>query len=457
MMRAPFNFVPLPEQAVFYPDWANKISFDAPFRDAQCGKIHIKITAKTPIFVRQGHVIGQENAPNSFVRNRDSYFIPATSIKGAVRNILEIVSFGKLSILQQIEGKNINNLLPQYDRDRMDLAECLFGKVTGESLRGRVQFSQAELTSESQELDEKEVYCGQPKATFYPIYVKQEGENGIVSDDGYFTLDDTTESGAYLKGWKRYPVRTSIMDPLPDIPEGQEEHTQHFKPLAAGSVFECDIRYFNLKRVELGALLYAMNLFEDAIYSLGFGKPYGYGQVKIELSGNEEIETLKQEFVDLMKTRINNYEESEQLHELRAMMTEQPNKEHLLNYMSFEEYQEFEDTYLPYYSDILVAEITEKERNAAESEPAVPVEPEPAPIPTEPEYLLAKVKMFSGALRTAELIENSPKGSLKLVIPDENSQNGKDKIKKIKKKGAGCLIHVRLSNDKKSLILLAVE
>ncbi len=361
MMRAPFNFVPLPEQAVFYPNWANKISFDAPFRDAQCGKIHIKIIAKTPIFVRQGHVIGNDT-PNMFMHNGNTYFIPATSIKGAVRNILEIVSFGKLNILQQIKDYQINKLLPQYDKDRMDLADCIFGKVAGESLRGRVQFSQAELTSESRELDEKEVYCGQPKATFYPIYVKQEGENGIVSDEGYFTLDDTAERGAYLKGWKRYPIRTSVMDPLPDIPEGQEEHTQQFKPLAAGSVFECDMRYFNLKRVELGALLYAMNLFEGAIYSLGFGKPYGYGQVKIELSGNEEIETLKQEFVDLMKTKINNYEESEQLHELRTMMTEQPDKEHLLNYMSFEEYQEFKDTYLPYYSDILVAEITEKNK-----------------------------------------------------------------------------------------------
>lgn len=368
-MRAPFNFVPLPEQTVFYPDWANKISFDAPFKDAQCGKIHLKITAKTPIFVRQGHKTDSES-PNTFVNRDGNYFIPATTIKGAVRSILEIISFGKFR-LQQAKGEHLDDLLPNYDANRMDLAECIFGKITRNNLeggvKGRVQFSHAELKSELHELKDIPVYCGQPHASFYPIYVKQEGENGKISEEGYFTLDDKAEDGAYLKGWKRYPVRSQIMNPLPDIPEGQEEHAQHFKPLAADSVFECDMRYFNLKRVELGALLYAMNLFEGAIYSLGFGKPYGFGQVKIELSGNDEIETLKQEFISLMCEKITNYEDSEQLHELKLMMTEQPDKEPLLTYMSFEEYQEFEDTYLPYYSEIHVAEITEKDNEQEDS------------------------------------------------------------------------------------------
>lgn len=104
MIKAPFNFVPLSEK-VFFPSWASKISHDVPFEDGISGTIDLTITAQTPIFVRNGHTQKDSEDKNeaykSFSNIDGNYFIPASSIKGAIRNVLEIISFGKM---QQINN-----------------------------------------------------------------------------------------------------------------------------------------------------------------------------------------------------------------------------------------------------------------------------------------------------------------------------------------------------------------
>lgn len=103
MITAPFNFVPQ-NHIVYYPtEWSDKISQDIPFSDALSGVIRLKITAGTPIFVRNGHSKKDEENKTenykSFSRTPNGeYFIPATSIKGAIRSVLEIMSFGKVHL-----------------------------------------------------------------------------------------------------------------------------------------------------------------------------------------------------------------------------------------------------------------------------------------------------------------------------------------------------------------------
>lgn len=103
MIKAPFNFVPLNEKA-YLPEWADQISQDMPFSDGLSGKIRLRITAETPIFVNDKV---QENAavPCEFchITNPDGsrrYFIPGTSVKGVLRNVMEIISFGKMTQVQ---------------------------------------------------------------------------------------------------------------------------------------------------------------------------------------------------------------------------------------------------------------------------------------------------------------------------------------------------------------------
>ncbi len=101
-IKAPFNFVPLNDK-VFYPRWANEVSHDIPFSDGESGEIELELTAMTPVFVRNGHTRDDANAKNanytSFSKEESvTYFIPATSVKGMIRNVLEIISFGKMKV-----------------------------------------------------------------------------------------------------------------------------------------------------------------------------------------------------------------------------------------------------------------------------------------------------------------------------------------------------------------------
>ena len=100
MIKAPFNFVPLAEQ-VYIPNWGDQISQDVPFSDGLSGTLKIKLLAQTPIFIRDGHVAGEESEILEFCHTTDNrYYIPATSIKGALRNVMEIISFGKMTQVQ---------------------------------------------------------------------------------------------------------------------------------------------------------------------------------------------------------------------------------------------------------------------------------------------------------------------------------------------------------------------
>ena len=98
IIKSPYNFVPLSEE-VYTPTWADKISQDVPFKDGVSGKIRLRITAETPIFVRDGHKKDNDKGTQTFSKTPDGrFYIPATSIKGEVRNVLEIMSFGRMMV-----------------------------------------------------------------------------------------------------------------------------------------------------------------------------------------------------------------------------------------------------------------------------------------------------------------------------------------------------------------------
>ncbi|MDE5851088.1 MAG: TIGR03986 family CRISPR-associated RAMP protein [Muribaculaceae bacterium] len=101
MIKAPFNFIPLSDQVVF-PEWGDQISHDVPFSDGISGSISVRLTAESPIFVRNGHSQEDRNAKNgefaTFSRIGDKFFLPGTTVKGAIRNVLEILTFSKMDV-----------------------------------------------------------------------------------------------------------------------------------------------------------------------------------------------------------------------------------------------------------------------------------------------------------------------------------------------------------------------
>lgn len=92
MITAPYNFVPQNEK-VFCPFWHEDVNHDIPFEDGQSGVLHLKITAKSPIFIKDS------KDKNIFFNYNYKFYIPSTSLKGMLRNVLEIMSFGKMNFI----------------------------------------------------------------------------------------------------------------------------------------------------------------------------------------------------------------------------------------------------------------------------------------------------------------------------------------------------------------------
>lgn len=96
-LKAPYNFVPL-NATVVRPHWASYVSHDLPFDDAQSGHLEIELQTHSPLYVRNGVL---KDAPDTektrFNHHNGSYFIPGSSLKGMLRSVLEIMSFGRIS------------------------------------------------------------------------------------------------------------------------------------------------------------------------------------------------------------------------------------------------------------------------------------------------------------------------------------------------------------------------
>ncbi len=89
-----YNFVPLNEY-VYIPHWWDKVSHDIPFEDGEDGIIDVTIKTHSPLFIRDGvnskysaHVVKEDGS--------ELYYIPGSSIKGMLRSVLEIMSFGEM-------------------------------------------------------------------------------------------------------------------------------------------------------------------------------------------------------------------------------------------------------------------------------------------------------------------------------------------------------------------------
>lgn len=290
MIKAPFNFVPLSSD-IFYPSWAKQISQDIPFSNGVSGTIELTITARTPIFIRNGYVGDKKD--NSFCHTSDgTFFIPATTVKSCIRSVLEIMSFGKLKpVPKQIKKYKNPPATLEANRQResatkqhvkqgyMDLAECMFGmSADNNGIRGRVQFTNFMCTNPvDMPADKKKMIyiLSTPNPACLPMYIQSDGKR-------YFDYDSHTPVEECLNGWKRYVLKQRANLRGKDH---ESRMTTTIQPLSFGSTFKGKMHFHNLLPQELGALLCAItwNNENGCFHQMGQAKPYGYGRVTITI------------------------------------------------------------------------------------------------------------------------------------------------------------------------------
>ena len=129
---SPYNFVPLNEH-IYFPEWADQISMDIPFEDGEDGIIEVEWVNDSPLFTRDTKNANDKNAPeNQFsmhIMQPDGtrrYFLPGSSQRGMLRNVLSILSFGKMNQFtnrfyghREFDTKNSNNTKYQAEMDKI--------------------------------------------------------------------------------------------------------------------------------------------------------------------------------------------------------------------------------------------------------------------------------------------------------------------------------------------------
>ena len=94
----PYNFIPI-SRWIFEPSWAYNVSHDLPFEDGLSGKINITLKNITHLCIGSSSdgCLKWERHPSS-----GQFVIPGSSLKGLVRNVLSIASFGKFNVFNEI-------------------------------------------------------------------------------------------------------------------------------------------------------------------------------------------------------------------------------------------------------------------------------------------------------------------------------------------------------------------
>mgnify|MGYP005750648327 CR=1 FL=1 len=97
-ISAPYNFVPLNE-CVYIPEWENEVNQDIPFDDGEDGIIEVRWKNVSPLCVRDSSCDKEKGFSMHIVMpdGKRLYFIPGSSLRGMLRNIVSIMSFGRMT------------------------------------------------------------------------------------------------------------------------------------------------------------------------------------------------------------------------------------------------------------------------------------------------------------------------------------------------------------------------
>ncbi len=117
---SPYNFVPLAYMVSVDDAWTEKVSHDIPFSNGISGVLTLKLKAESSIYIRNGGAHPENwkerlNDPNhqDFFRvyPNGPYGIPGSSIKGMIRNVVEIASFSKMALVDNYKYsiRDLNN------------------------------------------------------------------------------------------------------------------------------------------------------------------------------------------------------------------------------------------------------------------------------------------------------------------------------------------------------------
>jgi CRISPR-associated protein (TIGR03986 family) len=197
-----------------------------------------------------------------------------------------IISFGQSGMFRVPYKKTIGEHIPDElkDENYIDIPGAIFGDE--KKFAGRVFFEDAFC----EELDASKVLLGTkhpkilsgPKPTTFQHYLTQPYEE---KDRLKHYNPDTKDNDklSTIRGYKQYWHKTGDewMNANQTIDDKDKKQYTNINPVQTGTKFTGRIHFENLSDVELGALLFALELPDGCCHKIGMGKPLGLGSIRI--------------------------------------------------------------------------------------------------------------------------------------------------------------------------------
>ena len=230
--------------------------------------------------------IDYERKKNQLKEPKSFWDLPKEGeIKPVFYVMLERVYFGFTPRLRLFYRNSIHDGLGEgHEKGLIDYTKSLFGYSNdSDSYKSRVSFSDAKISGSNTASNRADkLILGEPKPTSYADYLdlKSNGTSNTYNDDGF-----------RLRGMKQYWLHGSADPKTPD--ELKEKVATTIHPLPEGTSFEGKVRFHNLRKEELGLLIWALQLAPESEMNIGKAKPYGYGRIKLDVLSVREFSPEK--------------------------------------------------------------------------------------------------------------------------------------------------------------------
>ena len=200
-------------------------------------------------------------------------------------------------------------LRPAQGIEELSPADRLFGwvgqtKAVPSAFKGRVAIDEARIPKSKLRQSQRTLeILASPKpsqARFYLGVERASDGSPIAFDDGVkstkirFDDEKVEGTGKKLLRGRAIFVRAALSDIAPARKDKDDQNRSITSVVSPGTQFTFQVDISDARPVDIGALLWLLEGGnEDRAMSIGFGKPLGYGSVKLRLS-NADLQTTQQ-------------------------------------------------------------------------------------------------------------------------------------------------------------------
>jgi hypothetical protein len=262
------------------PVWHHRLVDQAGQR-LYTGYLELDIYAETPLFIAdpRNNALDLRKPAQSIKNSQGEFIIPGSSLKGMLRNLVETLGNGCLTLFDGLyERGRVNYRLQEpetkafahcHKNTDLCIACRMFGMLK-EGARG-VFLGKVNIGDAC-------TYAG--KVHLYnPLYTLALMEP--KPHHASFYLD---ESGQHIAGRKYYFHHSPDQQPLTEnrlLYMGGKPANRYIQPLDCETQFHLRIDFTNLEADEFAALLLAVALEKDMRHKIGYGKPMGLGSIAL--------------------------------------------------------------------------------------------------------------------------------------------------------------------------------